>query len=336
MYYSLQLATGLPIVIEICNQWPVYPSFLIREKILAFSWAALNVLHPIFLHRIYNLERRVVERILCVYLAVILCSCLFITTDDTIRSHGTFFILITTGIGFYNLSCHFSALYHKSPYSKTFSFFGIMVVLCAIHDGLTYLSKYSDFNVSILGYTPSVMIFHVGAIFLYIGTAFILVSKFMTITEEVEALNENLENYIFENARLNQKLEDHAFKKKTTTISSIAEEKIKQVIDYITENYSITELTREELASKVGVHPDSFGRQFKLYTGKKLGDFIYEIRVNEAARRLREDDSNVIDIAFDVGFESVRTFNRIFPKFMDTTPNKYRNMFRGDNGQETD
>jgi AraC-like DNA-binding protein len=329
IYYSLQLVTGLPIILEFCTFWPVYPSPMIRLKILAFSWAALNVFHPIFLHRIYSLSRPKIEALLYVYLSIILFFCLFITTDDTIRVHGPLMIVLTIGIGFYNLSCHVSALINRSPYSRMFSFFGMVVILSAIHDGLAYLSKFSNITVNLFGYTPTVMIFHLGAIFLYMGTSVVLVSRFIGITEEVEELNENLENYIIENARLHEKLEDTSnLRRKPSSISSIAEDKIKQAIQYISENYTETELTREGLASHVGVHPDSFSRQFKQYTGKKLGDFIYEIRINEAARRLREEDTNVIDIAFDVGFESIRTFNRIFPKFMDTTPNKYRGLYR--------
>ncbi|MBU0995249.1 MAG: helix-turn-helix transcriptional regulator [Proteobacteria bacterium] len=85
-------------------------------------------------------------------------------------------------------------------------------------------------------------------------------------------------------------------------------------------------LSREGLAETVKVHPDNLGKQFKQYTGKKLGDYFYELRVNYAAQRLREDDSNIIDIAFDAGFESLWTFNRVFPRFMDMTPIQYRNV----------
>ncbi len=326
MYHSLQLGIGLPIVLEICNLWPIYPSQLARLKILAFSWALLNVLHPISLHRTYNFERPWMERFLWFYIAVVSVFCLFITGEDAIRSHGSILIATATAIGFYNLSCHVSALIKRSPYARVFSFFGIAVVLCAIHDGFCYLGKFSPVTVNMFGYVPEVMIFHVGAVFLYMGIAIILVSKFIAITEDVEALNENLETYIHENARLSQKLEDSGLKKKPLALSSGAEEKIKYAIQHIHQNYTDPDLTRESLADQVGIHPDSFGRLFKKYTGRKLGDFIYEIRIEEAARRLREDNTNVIDIAFDVGFESIRTFNRIFPKFMDTTPNRYRSL----------
>jgi len=72
------------------------------------------------------------------------------------------------------------------------------------------------------------------------------------------------------------------------------------------------------------MHPDSFGRFFKIYTNKKISEFINELRVMEAARKLRESSANIIEIAFSVGFESLPTFNRAFMKVMNVTPTQYR------------
>ncbi len=326
-YYCLQLCFGLPVVLSVCSYWPVFGSPHTNFLVLAFSWVALNVAHPIFLHRIYRLERPMVEKILWGYLGLCLFVGLSSTTEANIRSQGVLIIAITTAIGFYNFSCNVTAIIRKSPYAKIFSFFGITVVSCAIHDGFVYLNKFSGLDIHLLGYHPTMMIFHVGAIFLYTGTALVLVTRFISMSDEVEKLNFSLENFIVENTLLSEKLEKLLKKKPETAMSTIAEEKIKNVIRFINDNY-LTEITRESLAESVGVHPDSLGKQFKKYTGYKLGDYINELRVNEAARRLREEDSNIIDIAFDVGFESVRTFNRIFPKFMTETPNSYRKIYQ--------
>lgn len=178
---------------------------------------------------------------------------------------------------------------------------------------------------SFMGYA---MIFHVGAIFLFTGAALVFVTRFIAVSDEVVALNVSLENFIMENTLLSEKIETLLNKKQATTISPVAEEKIKNVIRKINSGYT-EEMTRDDLADFVGVHPDSLGRQFKKYTGYKLSDYINELRINEAARRLREENTHIIDIAFEVGFESVRTFNRAFPKFMNETPYSYRKIFQG-------
>ncbi len=328
LYYCLQLCFGLPVVFTVCTYWPVFGDPHRNFVIVGFAWVALNVVHPIFLHRFYRFERPWVERTLWAYLALIIIVGLVFCERSNIRALGAFLIAVTTGIGFYNFSCNVTAILKRRPYAGIFGFFGITVVLCAIHDGFVYLRKFSGLDVNLFGYHPSMMIFHVGAIFLYTGTALVLVARFINVADEVSELNGKLETFIVENAMLNEKLEKLLKKKPETVMSTIAEEKIKNVIKYVNENY-LDGINRDDLAGIVGVHPDSLGKQFKKYTGYKLGDYINELRVNEAARRLREEEANIIDIAFDVGFESVRTFNRIFPKFMNETPNTYRKLYQG-------
>lgn len=325
LFFCLQLLCGLPVVLDTCNYWNIYGNNLYRFSLLGFAWVALNVTHPIFLHRFYNFERPWMDRFLYIYISIVLFIGIFFTDKSLVRVHGMLLIISAISVGFYNFSCHISAHLKKSPYYKTFSFFGATVVLFAIHDGFVYMSKFSGYQLNFFGYEPKVMIFHLGAIIMYTGTALVLVTRFIDATDEVENLNETLENFIIENTMLTEKLEKTLSKRPNATISNLAEEKLKSVIKYINENY-LNDISREELANSVDVHPDSLGKQFKKYTGHKLGDYIYELRVNEAARRLRDEDTNIIDIAFDVGFESVRTFNRIFPKFMNTTPNNYRKI----------
>lgn len=102
---------------------------------------------------------------------------------------------------------------------------------------------------------------------------------------------------------------------------------MKKIIKYINEHY-MTEIPWVDLAQSVGIHPDNLPSQFKKYTGYRLEDYINELRVNEAARRLREEETHIIDVAFDVGFNRVKTFNRIFSKYMNESPCNYRATHR--------
>ena len=84
------------------------------------------------------------------------------------------------------------------------------------------------------------------------------------------------------------------------------------------------ELSREDLAESAGMKPDTFSRMFNQHTGKTLNEYIHELRITEAERRLAETDDTVIRISFDVGFDSIRTFNRAFKKFTSMSPVEYR------------
>jgi AraC-like DNA-binding protein len=326
LFYCLQLLCGLVVILELCNYWNTYGGILARFKILGVGWAALNVVHPIFLHRIYDMQRKKIEKLLWFFLAAVVFMALFFTDIATLRLNGILLIVVAVGIGFYNFSCHVSALYKKSPYAKLFSFFGSAVVITAIHDGFIYLFKFTgyDFHYGILF---EYMLFPYGAALLYTGTTLVLVSRFIGMSDEIEDLNTSLESFVIEKALLSDRLSQSQKKTPSLTVTSRTEEKIKKVKEFIEENYT-SDISREGLAASVEVHPDNLGKLFKTCTNQKLGDYIYELRVRDAAKKLLESDDNIIDIAFSVGFESLRTFNRIFPKFMGTTPEKYRKQNR--------
>ncbi len=110
---------------------------------------------------------------------------------------------------------------------------------------------------------------------------------------------------------------------RASAIAPQTEEKIKRVIDYINENY-VHNLSREGLAASVDMHPDNLSKLFNAYKNMRIGDYINELRIRDAAERLRANGESVIDIAFSTGFESLRTFNRAFKKYTGTTPEKYR------------
>jgi AraC-like DNA-binding protein len=130
-----------------------------------------------------------------------------------------------------------------------------------------------------------------------------------------------------ESAYLYQRMIDRNAVERQHSISSSIEEKMKKAIAYIHENYT-SDISREGLAASINMHPDSFGRFFKIYTNKKISEYINELRVMNAASRLRNTDGNIIDIAFAAGFESLPTFNRAFLKVLKVTPTKYRDQGR--------
>jgi AraC-like DNA-binding protein len=115
-------------------------------------------------------------------------------------------------------------------------------------------------------------------------------------------------------------------KLKNKSITDSAKMKIEQVKEFLKENFR-EDISREGLASAVEMSPDHLGRIFKKDTGKKIADYINKLRIDEAAKQLRYEENKIIDIAYEVGFESLRTFNYVFQNLHGLTPTEYRKNY---------
>jgi AraC-like DNA-binding protein len=102
------------------------------------------------------------------------------------------------------------------------------------------------------------------------------------------------------------------------------EERIESAIGYLRENFK-EDISRENLAASLNLHPDNFSRYFKMHTGKKYTDYLMDLRIAEATRLLRETDTPITTIAMDVGFRSLRTFNHVFMNATGRKPSDFRN-----------
>ncbi len=65
-------------------------------------------------------------------------------------------------------------------------------------------------------------------------------------------------------------------------------------------------------------------RIFSHLLGTSFNDYLNSLRVNLAIQLLDTTDSSVTDIAYEVGFGNMRTFNRAFKKHRGITPTQFR------------
>ena len=55
-------------------------------------------------------------------------------------------------------------------------------------------------------------------------------------------------------------------------------------------------------------------------------DYLFEKRMKEAEKLLRETDLHIYQIAEKVGFSDYNYFTKIFKKFVGCTPSQYRKL----------
>lgn len=98
---------------------------------------------------------------------------------------------------------------------------------------------------------------------------------------------------------------------------------IKNVLNYIIENYN-RELTTEKLAKIVGYSEYHFIRFFKEQTGRTCKDYVNTIRLEKAASLLIDSSLSITEIAFEVGYNDLSYFIKVFRSKYGIPPHRYR------------
>ena len=98
---------------------------------------------------------------------------------------------------------------------------------------------------------------------------------------------------------------------------------VAQVCQWIERNFE-QPLTLDEAAQVAGMNPSYFCRLFHSNTGLRFIDYVNEVRLNEARRRLRNPKTRIADIAFASGFGSLSQFNRAFTRSSGCNPRSWR------------
>jgi AraC family transcriptional regulator len=90
------------------------------------------------------------------------------------------------------------------------------------------------------------------------------------------------------------------------------------------ENHISEPITLKMLADAAWYSPWHCARVFKEVTGLAPFTFIRRLRLTKAAKRLREGDEKVIDVAFDFVFDSHEGFTRAFSRQFGMPPTQFR------------
>ncbi len=100
-------------------------------------------------------------------------------------------------------------------------------------------------------------------------------------------------------------------------------DRIDEVIKYISNNYA-NAISLEDVSEVACMTTNSFCRFFKKTTNKSFTEFLNEVRIRNASRLLAQEEMQVSEICYSVGYNSITNFNRQFKKIMGHTPKNYR------------
>ena len=101
------------------------------------------------------------------------------------------------------------------------------------------------------------------------------------------------------------------------------EELMERIMKVVNENMSDSDFNVEKMCDEVGVSRTQLHRKLKEMTGVPTSEFLRNIRLNEAARLIRERKINITQVSYMVGFANNSHFSTAFKKYFGMSPTEY-------------
>jgi AraC-like DNA-binding protein/ligand-binding sensor protein len=97
--------------------------------------------------------------------------------------------------------------------------------------------------------------------------------------------------------------------------------------EYIQQNQG-EDISLGQVARAVNTSTFYFCKLFKKATGVNFTDYVSRVRIEKAKNLLLNPNLRVSEIAYEVGFQSLTHFNRVFKKIVGQAPTEYREQIR--------
>ena len=98
---------------------------------------------------------------------------------------------------------------------------------------------------------------------------------------------------------------------------------VQKARDYI-EQHKSEALSLADVARASGASVFHFCKVFKKTTGLKFTDYVARTRLEDAKAQLLNPSRRISEVAYDVGFQSLTQFNRMFKRVFGQSPTEFR------------
>ncbi|MGB0522541.1 MAG: ATP-binding protein [Flammeovirgaceae bacterium] len=121
-----------------------------------------------------------------------------------------------------------------------------------------------------------------------------------------------------------EKVDNMLYTPNEVSLTSADEVFVKNVFDIIEEHYGDTELNVEKLADLMNLSSRQLGRKIKAILGYAPSKLLQNFRLQKAQELLHDQNLQIGEVGFMVGFTSRAYFNRCFREKLNQTPKEYQ------------
>jgi AraC-like DNA-binding protein len=101
------------------------------------------------------------------------------------------------------------------------------------------------------------------------------------------------------------------------------------------EQHKMEPITLNDVAKASGASVFHFCKVFKKTTGVKFTDYVARVRLEDAKTQLLNPNRRISEVAYDVGFQSLTQFNRMFKRVFGQSPTDFRAHLAGGQHSKT-
>jgi YesN/AraC family two-component response regulator len=147
---------------------------------------------------------------------------------------------------------------------------------------------------------------------------------YVTKPFEAKELQIRSKNLIEQRQKLREKFSLLSeFKPGEIAASSMDEQLLKRMLAVFEDHLSEPDFSIEELAREVGMSRQHLNRKIHALTNLSTIDFTRTLRLQKAARLLKNASGSVSEIAFKVGFNNLSYFSKAFHKHFGKLPSEF-------------
>lgn len=113
------------------------------------------------------------------------------------------------------------------------------------------------------------------------------------------------------------------------TVSTFDQKLLKKCLQIVEDNMKNVDFGVDELCREVGISRPQLYRKIKSLVGLSPVQFIRSIRLKRAAQILSQDNSSVSEVMYNVGFNNLSYFSKVFKEEFGCLPKQYKDQGKG-------
>jgi AraC-like DNA-binding protein len=107
---------------------------------------------------------------------------------------------------------------------------------------------------------------------------------------------------------------------------------VQKAREYI-DKHKTEAMSLADVAKAAGASVFHFCKVFHRATGLKFTDYVARVRLEDARTQLLNPNRRISEVAYDVGFQSLTQFNRMFKRVFGQSPTEFRSELSSNNNQ---